>query len=229
MKEIGEAPPVVIVQKVMLGESLPGIDDLCKHLKSRIAKAKTKTAEARVERINIIFDLFEYAAKEEVKLRIATINVDPATGKKKEGRPKQAHVLASEVIQKVCGISERTMRLWVADGMQIFTALNLIERDECENKRPTKTAREEFSAIIAENSNQLHDWFENLPVIENDTPPSDLTPDQIAKSIASVFSKHFYTNNGVKKLAPAARSAVMQSVNPVLKAIGFELLPIGNE
>jgi len=38
MRELGE--PVPIVQRLILGENFPGMEEFCQSLKSRIAKAK---------------------------------------------------------------------------------------------------------------------------------------------------------------------------------------------
>lgn len=227
MKELSD--PIPIVHKVMLGDALPGIEALCKHMKSRIAKAKKQTAEARVERINIAFDLFEYAEKDEVKQTIANINVDPVTKKKKEGRPKQAHRLAMEVIARACAVSDKTISRWVDDFFEVCTALKLIERDESENKVPVKNARTEFMDIVSINSKELHDWFEQLPIAKEIPVASDMTPKQIANAIKGVFEKHFFSDNGHVKLAPAARTEVIQNLAPVLKIIGLEILTIGKE
>lgn len=216
MKEIGAPAP--IVHKVILGESLPGMEDLCRKIKDTITHTLKKSVEAKIDALLIARTIFEYSARPDVIARVAMLNIDPATGKKREGRPKQAHRLAMEVIAAKCRVTERTINNWVNEWTAVCGALKL--KPDC---KP-----EDFTNLMRD-VGDLHEWFETLPFER--TPPvvAEPTPDEIAKSIVAVFEKHFYTDKGTKKLAPAARSAVMQHVNPILKAIGFELMPIGKE
>jgi hypothetical protein len=225
------AIPTPIVAQAESATDLPGLKKLCAALKSDASLARKHSAAARISRLEIARQLCVYGERSDVKREVSQLEekrrLQPGY---KGGRPFCGRTLAAKELASTAKIPERTLYAWLSEWSTLSTKMDwpITLGDTIEQRL---IAMQQLTS--AGDSDALAEWFEKYASVDaavgsGGDDPAPPEPDEIARKIVRTFTQCFFLNGHVR-LDRKARIAVMRELNPALRGMGFEILPIGKE
>ena len=106
--------PVPIIEQAEAESVLPGMNKLIDKLDRAVYLARHKSAQAKVETWKIMRAIYEYAVHPATQEALESVNTLP-NGNRRPGRPKQAHKLVMDKLEKKYSVSMRTLLRWQAE------------------------------------------------------------------------------------------------------------------
>lgn len=212
--------PVPIVTQAESATELPGLRKLCAALKERTLNARTRSAESRLERLEIAREVRCYGERPEVQAEVERLNAAERNKPGyKGGRPYAGHSIAAQALAKACGFDQRTLYRWASEWTNLCRQMDW---------QPTmqETIQTRLKDTLSINPS-IADWFEKIATVDDEGPePNPFEPVSDPQELKKViYRKLEALGKAVGKtiLQPRARQLWADAVEGWWQAQGIEV------